>query len=328
MKLTTALALAAALGAAGCGSDDAFPPAAEPAISPPVTATPEGRIIDLPGEAEGLAADPETGLVAVGLRNPDQLVLVDGATGKTERLVPLSESPRHLQLAEPGGPVLVPAERSNALIEVDLPSGKVVTSTPVGAFPHDAAALGARRFVGAEMGDTLSVVSDGRVEDVLPAPQQPGGVAVAGFRVGVVAVAERVLEVIDGNTLEGLGRVDAGVGPTHVVAGPDGRFYVVDTEGDAVLMVRTAPRVQVVDRVNLPGTPYGVAVDPRRNRLWVTLTETNEVMEYRLTGRTPRLLRSHPTVRQPNTVAVDWVAGRLYLAGRVDGELQIIDLDR
>src|SRR5438874_9718456 len=94
---------AAAVAVAACGSATEPPPAAEPALSPPLEAAPAGRVVPVGFMPEGLAADGPTGLVAIGLRNPDQLVLLDGATGRVVRRVRLPESPRHLQLEAPGG---------------------------------------------------------------------------------------------------------------------------------------------------------------------------------------------------------------------------------
>ena len=322
------------LALAGCGSAEELPPPAEPAESPPLAEEPLGRVIAVGNQPEGLAADPETGLVAVGLREPDLLALVDGSTGKVEREVELEESPRHLQLAAPGGPVLVPAERADALIEVSLPDGDVETTTPVGNFPHDATASGERAFVANEFGDSVSVVEDGRVVETLPAPVQPGGIAaisgattmIEDDRVGVVAVRGNALRVYDASTLETIGEVGAGAGPTHVVADPvEERFWVADTRGDAVLFTAKTEELQLVDRVNTPGSPYGIALDPRARRLWVTLTATNEVAEIDLTLKNPAIINKYPTVRQPNSVAVDSSTGRVFVAGAAEGELQIID---
>jgi len=326
MSRPQAFALACTLAIAllaGCGgSDDGLAPAAEPAVSPPLEQRPAGRVIPIGNKPEGLVADAQTRLLAVGLTNPDLLALVDMDTLEVVRWIPMPESPRHLRLAGPGGPVLVPAERSDQLIEVFLPGGRL-RRTGVGDFPHDAASDGRGRvFVGDEAGDTLSVVEDGRRVQRLSAPVQPGGVVTTqdGALVAVVGVSERALELFDTRSLDRLGKIDAGMGPTHVVA-LDDRFFVVDTRGDGLLEVLTEPDLRIHRRTALPGAPYGVTTDPKRERLWVTLTETNEVVE--LTDR--RRLRSFPTVRQPNTVAVDPETGRVFVASRTDGTLQVID---
>jgi DNA-binding beta-propeller fold protein YncE len=178
-----------------------------------------------------------------------------------------------------------------------------------------------RLFVGDELGHTLSVVEGGRRVESLPAPRQPGGVAVTadGRHVGVVGVRERALEVFDAQTLESEGKVNVGIGPTHVVGG-GARFFVVDTRGDALLEVRLEP-LRVHRRTHLGGTPYGIALDRERRRYWVTLTALNQVAE--LTDH--RLLRRFPTVRQPNSVAVDQRTGRVFVASRSDGTLQHFD---
>jgi DNA-binding beta-propeller fold protein YncE len=320
LYLVAALALLAAALAACGGSSDRLAPAAEPARSPPVEREPAGTVVPIGHKPEGLALDPVTGLLAVGLTNPDRLALVDGETGRTVRRVRLPESPRHLALAAPGGPVLVPAERANAIVEVSLPGGRLRT-TRVGRFPHDAARARRRIFVGDELGHTLSVVEDGKLIEALPAPRQPGGVAATADRrhVGVVGVRERALEVFDTETLDSEGTVSVGIGPTHVVGG-GARFFVVDTRGDALLEVRLDP-LRVHRRTHLCGAPYAIALDTERRRYWVTLTALNQVAE--LTDR--RVLRRFPTVRQPNSVAVDPRSGRVFVASRKDGTLQFFD---
>ena len=306
---------------AGCGgSGDGLAPAAEPSRSPPLADRPEGTVVPLGNKPEGLAFDPATRLLAVGLTDPDRLALVDADSGRVLTRVPLPESPRHLQLARPGGPVLVPAERADALVRVSLPSGHRRT-VAVGRHPHDAAAARGRFFVGNEFGDSLSVVELGRVIRTLRAPVQPGGVAATGDRehVGVIGVRERALEVFDTRSLAPIDKISVGLGPTHIV-GADSRFFVVDTRGDGLLEIRLDP-LRVHRRTHLGGAPYGIALDPERRRFWVTLTARNEVVE--LTDR--RRLRAFATVRQPNSVAVDPARGRVFVASRKDGTLQFFD---
>lgn len=108
-------------------------------------------------------------------------------------------------------------------------------------------------------------------------------------------------------------RADAGVGPTRALS--DGRWlWVLDTRGGALLVFRVRPELELVRRVYLPGGPYGLALDPVRLRLWVTLTGTNEVVELPAHGR-PTELRRFPTLRQPDQVAVDGERGVVYVRG-------------
>jgi DNA-binding beta-propeller fold protein YncE len=278
-------------------------------------------VVEVGPKPEGVVYDSQTGLVAVGVNDPDELVLLD-RDGNVRKRVPLPGPPRHLQLAGPGGPVLVPSEPANELVEVSLPDGRA-RSTPVGEQPHDATAgRDGRIFTADERGSTISEVRDGRRVRSVPVDAQPGGIAAVGGRVAVVAVQAYTVELYDQRTLQGLGARNAGLGPTHVVADGDGRIYVADTRGGAVLAYATEPRLKVTGRVELPGSPYGMAIDG--DRLWVTLTERNELVELRA-GDEPERLRTIPTVRQPNSVAVEPGSGRVFVASRSDGTLQITD---
>ncbi len=302
-------------------------PPPEPAKAPPLEEEPAGRVIELPPEPEGLVADPETGLVAVGLRDPDRLALVDGERGEVVRQVGLPGSARHLNIAAPSGPVLVPGEPSDSLAQVSLPDGEVV-ETPVDNFPHDAAATpGGRIFVISEAASTATVIEGRRVIENIKTPLNPGGVTTTeDGLVGIVGVRGLALEVFEGDTLDSVGIIDAGKGPTHVKAGPDDRFYVADTRGGALLVYEARPELSQIDRVSLPeSSPYGIAVDPERGHLWVTLTAENRLVQYALEDGGLREISSFPTVRQPNSVTVDPESGRVFVAGREEGELQILE---
>jgi DNA-binding beta-propeller fold protein YncE len=60
--------------------------------------------------------------------------------------------------------------------------------------------------------------------------------------------------------------------------------------------------------------PYGIASDPKRDLAWVTLTASNEVVGFDMTGGAPVQRYRLPTVRQPNSVAVDPDSGRVFVA--------------
>ena len=74
----------------------------------------------------------------------DRLILLAAAvvpgvialSGRVRMLVRLSGAPQHLQLAGPAGPVLVPAEQSDRLFQIALPSGAVIADARVGRQPQ------------------------------------------------------------------------------------------------------------------------------------------------------------------------------------------------
>jgi DNA-binding beta-propeller fold protein YncE len=223
--------------------------------------------------------------------------------------------------------VLVPAEDANRLIAVDPRTARITSSTPVGRQPHDAASAGGRWFVGDELGASVSVVKPGRPTASFPVATQPGGLAALDRQVAVVSVRRRVLEIYDAVSFKRVASANAGVGPTHIACLPEGPCLVADTTGNALLRFVLRPHLELVRSQSLPGGPYGMALDPVRNRLWITLPAKNQVVELPARAH-PHVLRRFDTVRQPNSVAVDVSTGRVFITGRTDGELEWFDPDR
>ncbi|UJA19322.1 YncE family protein [Thermoleophilia bacterium SCSIO 60948] len=314
---------------AACGEDEQTPkeaalekygPVPEPAEAPEITEEPTGEVIEIGNGAEGIIVDEKTGLAAVGIEFPPSLKLIDARTLTTERVIELPGHPRHLRIAGPGGPVLVPSEDADELIEVPLPAG-MPRATGVGDFPHDAVeAPNGRVFVADEMSNQVSVVEDGELIRQLDAPIQPGNIVYADGRIATVAVTERKIATYDPDTLEQTGELDAGVGPTHAGV-VDDRVFVIDTQGDQIIEYDLAPELREVGTTDLPGTPYGVASDEKRDRLWVTLTEENTAVEFALTADGLREVERFPTVQQANTIAVDPRDGAALIVSRTDPAL-------
>ncbi len=303
-----------------------YPPrAAEPASSPPVDSRPAGRVVRVGGPSEGIAADPDTGLLAVARQDRPELTIVDTRSGEVRKRVRLPATARHLELARPGGPVLVPAEEADVLVRVSLPQGRT-TTTPVGDFPHSAAFADGRAYTADEFGSTVTAVDDDdeRVGQAV-VDVQPGSIVAVRDQLAVISVRAYTLTLLDQRTLRGGSSQFAGSGPTHAVADGDDRIYVTDTRGNALSVFSTRPRLKFIARVPLPGgAPLGIAADASRDRVWVTLTATNELVEVEASDR-PRRLRTFPTVRQPNSVAVDERTGRVAVPSDAGDALQLID---
>jgi DNA-binding beta-propeller fold protein YncE len=291
----------------------------------PVATPPVGRLVRLPsGSApEGVAVDHSTHSVVVALHKPDRVALVDERTLDVRtRAVP--GSARHLVLAAPGGPVLLPGEDTNRLLQLSATSGRVLHSTTLPKQPHNATIVGSHIWVDDELAGELSVLdSDGTVVATLKGPVQPGGVAAAAGVVGAVDVRGARLYFYDANSYRAEGSIPMGSGPTHAefVGGDD--IVVADTRGGALLLVDLATR-RIVSRLSLPGGPYGLASDPSTGDIWTTLTQFNKVVHVKVESGALREISSTPTVEQANTVGVDLTTRCLYVAGLTASVLQVI----
>ena len=325
--VTVAAIVVGAACSAGTTSAKPLRAAPEPAVSPPAT-KPTGTVLPLRGTPEGVVIT-RSGVVAIAVRDPSALVLFPLSQPTQRRTVPLPGAARHLALAGADGPLLAPGEDNDHLIQVELPSGRGISSTTVGRQPHDAAAFGPSIIVGDELADTANIVGGGS-STVVTAPVQPGGVAAAAD--GSVAVVvgvrgRRIAAYRPDGTL--IGMANCGAGPTHVVTGDPGLFWVADTNGDAVLAFRvgaTGPRQVATVPLGKGSRPYGLAYDHRRATLWVTLTGRDQLVGLHVRGNATNRGRTLLTVRQPNSVAVDDDGGSLVVTGSTpEGSLQLID---
>lgn len=157
------------------------------------------------------------------------------------------------------------------------------------------------------------------------AGSQDSAVLAGGRLRAVIDARARRLDLYDVDTGERRQSTPAGVGPTNLVS--EARLdwlYVVDTAGNGLLVFEIRPRLALVRRVHLPGSPYAIAVDDVRHRLWVTMTARNVVAELPAHGR-PHVLRELPTVRQPDAIAVDEGTGEVKITSRRAGVVQRID---
>jgi DNA-binding beta-propeller fold protein YncE len=303
-------------------------PAAEPGVAPAPTVPPAGRVIPLPAQSApwGIVAAPATGQVFVSLRDPGGLGVLDTRTN-TVRVVntPDGAEARHLEVAGPGGPLLLPAENTDTLYTLGLPALGLQAPARTGRSAHDAVQVADRIFVTDEFGHQVSVLQGGRTIATLDQPVQPGGINAAGGRVAVADVATATLWVYDAATLQPLAALPAGDGPSHVKPLGGSRVAVVDVSGDAVLTYDLAGTPHQIGRVPVPGRAFGLDTDPATGTIYAVLSNTNQIAEITTDpAGTPTLVATLPTVRQPNSVALDPATGTVYVAGNVDPHLQIL----
>jgi DNA-binding beta-propeller fold protein YncE len=327
---TAALVSLGALGA--CGGSAAPRPvpsrtAAEPQTAPPPTTPPNGIVVPVGDTPEGVVIDDALDAAVVALRRPDSVALVGlGGTHALRRIATPGRA-RHLRLAAPDGPLLLPGEDVNTVFEIALPTGTVTARYPTGHQPHDAVEVDGHVWVTDELAGRVSILGGAGSAKSLPAGLQPGGLDTAAGRVAVADVRGNALYVFDVKTQRQVAVLPAGAGPTHVERVGPTTVAVADTRGGAILLYDLSGHPRQLFRLPLPGGPYGLAADPTHHRLWVALSGRNELLRLDIEGT--RLRESsvrYATVQQPNSVAVSAKTGALVVAGATaKGTLQLLN---
>jgi DNA-binding beta-propeller fold protein YncE len=148
-----------------------------------------------------------------------------------------------------------------------------------------------------------------------------------GTKVGVLDRGRSAVSLVDISADDAGPALRAGNGPAAAVSDRFGRMLVTDVR-DGELLVFAGDPLLLRQRFPLPGAPYGVAHDARRDLAWVTLTARNEVVGLDVAGGEPVVVHRFPTVHQPDAVAVDPASGRVVVVSASGAGLQVIDPER
>ncbi|WP_040796584.1 YncE family protein [Nocardia higoensis] len=313
----------------GCGSDDPGAQVAtrEPATAapaPPTTVTPAGDLFALPGPVDVLLAESGTGLLAGLDTDPGTtLLIIDPADGLVVRTVTLP-APAFALSQGVDGEILVPVR--NRVLRVDAATGAVTEVALDGdlrsALPDGDGGL----IVGDAEGRVRTVTADGQVATTVPGLVTADVVVRAGDRLAALDRHQTSLtEITPGRDRLGLS-LRAGDGAANMIADHFGRVLVADTAGSELLVYTTGPLV-LRQRFPVRSSPYALAYDRRSEIVWVTCTQSNEVVGFDLSTGIGQEVGRYPTVRQPDTVAVDERTGDLFVGSAAGDGLQRIPAD-
>jgi DNA-binding beta-propeller fold protein YncE len=296
------------------------PVAAVAAVSPEAVVTPAGTVTAQDAVA-AMAYEPASATLAV-------------ATGKIVRLFHLGDTLEEVRDVDVPGPVealsvdggTVLATGRNQFVRITVPSGATDDTTTFRGTPVSATTYEGRTLVAVRDERAVAVVKGDRIQRMITGDMMSADQVLATDKGAVVLDRLRnavfQLDVPGGSVDQGL---RAGQGATNAVTDRFGRVLVTDTRGGALLAFSLDPLL-LRQNYPVPGAPYGIAYDPKRDLVWVTLTETNEVVGYEVAGEQPKERYRFPTVSQPNTVAVDPSTGRVVVASGTGKGVQVISI--
>ncbi|WP_236792928.1 YncE family protein [Amycolatopsis sp. GM8] len=328
--MAVALPVACTLLVSACSSDSgkgddalqivADPVAATAALSPAPTASPAGTVLPA-GHVTALAADPASRVLAVALDEPPAVLLyrLDDPSGTPGR-VSVPGPVEHLSIG--GGTVLASMPGKGEVASISLAGGQTTVAVP--GQPADAIGDGGRTVVAVRDRKAVDVYQDGKLlRSISGGLYSADELARSGSKTVLLDRLRNAVFLVDvdgGSVDEGL---RAGDGATNLVADSFGRVLVTDTRGGALLAFSTDPLL-LRQMYPVPGGIYGIAYDAPRHLAWVTLTGSNEVVAFDVRGGEPVEKFRFPTVRQPNSVAVDDRTGKVYVGSATGEGIQVI----
>lgn len=319
------LGAAALVVLTGCAGDDGGPdvPTREPAtaaVSPATTGSPAGQVLPAPATA-ALLAERSTGRVAALDTAGTTLTLIDPATPTAPRTVTLPATGVTLAQGAPGE-ILVAAQ--GRVLRVDAATGAVTETAVDGDVRSVQTRSDGTLVVGTADGTVRVLAADGTVTRTVTGLVSADAIAVTGEDITVLDRKQTAVVSVRDDAL-GL-MLRAGDGATNLVTDPHGRIVVTDTAGGELLVYSAGPLV-LRQRFPVPSSPYALAYDPRSDTVWVTRTQSNEVVGYDLSTGIGVEVGRFPTLRQPDAVTVDERTGDLYVASAAGDGLQRIGAD-
>lgn len=309
----------------GCAGEDGAPdvPTREPAtaaVSPATATAPAGQVVPA-AATKALLAERETGRLAALDTAGTTLSLIDPAAPTVARTVTLPAAGAALAQGKPGE-VLVATP--NRVLRVDASAGTVTEVAVDGDVHSVQTRTDGNLVVGTADGTIVELRPDGSVARTVTGLVSADAVALTGEHITVLDRKQTAVVSVRDDAL-GL-MLRAGDGAANAIADPEGRIIVTDTAGGELLVYSAGPLV-LRQRFPVASSPYALAYDPRSSTVWVTCTQSNEVVGYDLSTGIGVEVGRFPTLRQPDAVTVDPRTGDLFVASATGDGLQRIGAD-
>ncbi|MCP3802798.1 hypothetical protein NLX83_26335 [Allokutzneria sp. A3M-2-11 16] len=292
-------------------------PAASPASS-----SPTGTVLPLDGPARVLALDTTTRTLAVAMDAKEIRLFSVDSPQSPPRVVAVPDKVTALSPAGDGA-LFAAIPSANTLVRLDVRTGGTEKFTVEGA-PSGATVVNGQTVVSLRNRNAVAVLDGGKVAREITGFFAPTAVLRGAENDALVLDSNRTA-LLEVNVAEGrvASALRAGDGATNAVTDRFGRALVIDTRGGELLAFSSSPFL-MKQRFPVPGTPYGIAYDAKRDLAWITLTERNEVVGFHVAGGEPVEKHRFRTVRQPDSVAVDPDSGKVFVASADREGIQVV----
>lgn len=328
------LAIVALIAVAACSSDSSDAPGGEKdapitiapaaaAVSPPVSAPPDGVLLPLKKPVLSSTFDAATA----------SLVTLAGTADAAAELAvyPRRGPSRVVTLPTPGtaiagdGAGTVYLSTRGGYTRYDVRTGQLEDARVAGRqdtlFTAITLRADGRVALGSEGGGVYTIAADHTVAASIETFARVDDLAAQGDTVFALDRSQTSVTTVQPDGDETGPALRAGQGATTMTTDTAGRVLVTDTRGGQLLVFGSDP-LMLRQQYPVSGAPYGLVGSPTLT--WVSETATNSVVGYDLGTGIPVEKVRYRTVRQPNSLAYDDETGTLYVASGVGEGVQMI----
>jgi PQQ-dependent catabolism-associated beta-propeller protein len=255
-------------------------------------------------------------LLMVACTDSNQADVIDPASGKSVRRIPLGDSPEAFDLSPDGKVIYVSNEDESSVSFIDAANGKTLRSVKVGAEPEGVkvSADGKTLYVTSEAASLVHVVdtASGKVSKNIRVGKRPRRMAITPdgkelwvtneMDASVSVVSTATHEVIDTLKFEVKGARATDITPVGILISQDGqRAFVALGRANHVAFV-DVPSRKVAALVLVGKRAWNVTLDPAQARLYVVNGLSDDVTVVDVAGA--KALKSVPVGRVPYGLVV------------------------
>ena len=273
--------------------------------------------------------DPNTGCMAVALKDTGQVLQVSVATGRVERAISVGAAPASLAFDPVDGDVYVANIQSDNVSILNATG--VVGSVPVGIAPSAVVADpdSGDVYVANEGNSTISVLSGDSVVRSFSVEPDSGPAALAfDAATSILYVVNEYLDNVSeydpaNGTL--LGSFSVGVGPAGITLDPTNQELYVLSYGDDDVNVSSATMLQYAKNVSVGDSPCAISYDPANGLVYVANTGDNDLSA--IDPSTNTVLGTLAVGLAPGELgglAPDGALGSLYVSNWLSGSLSVV----
>ncbi len=258
--------------------------------------------VGLPGSPHGIDVEPAAKRVWSSNLQGDSVTLIDVATRKVERTIPVCRGP--VQVAFAGSRAFV-ACGDGLLDVIDTSTLTRIAREPIGFAPHAIMKGPGGRLWSANRGSNdVSEIDAGTGKLIARHPAAPFAYGLAfspDGKYGYVSSRKwNSVVVLSMEDLQILGSIPVGTEPALVVAAPDGKRLFVSNRKDGTISVINALTFKVLRTIETGREPDGLTLSRDGRLLFVANVSSDSVSV--LDTRSYRVLRTLPSGKGPSDV--------------------------